>query len=89
MDFLKNKCNRINQCLYQLGKMRKYIDSDIACTIYKQTIVPLYDYVDYLVESGPKYYINRLDVLHEKAIGIINGKSHGIFNLKEREGHYF
>ena len=87
-DFLKNKCNRINQCLYQLGKMRKYIDSDIACTIYKQTIVPLYDYVDYLIESGPKYYINRLDVLHEKAIGIINGKSHGIFNLKEREGHF-
>ena len=51
-------------------------------------MLPYYDYVDYLVESGPKYYINRLDVLHERAIGNINGNFHGIFHLKERQGHF-
>ena len=32
--FLKGKCEKINVCLYQLAKMRKFIMSKIACTIY-------------------------------------------------------
>ena len=71
----------INLRLYQLGKMRKYITSSIANIIYKQAIVSLYDYADFLIESGPKYYHNRLNTLHENALKIIdcnanNGMSH-------------
>ena len=51
--FLKEKCNKINTRIYQLGKLRKYITSDIACLIYKQTILPLADYADLVVDSGP------------------------------------
>ena len=74
--FLKNKCKCINQCIYQLGKMRKYVNNSIsiACTNYKQTIVPLFDYADFLTDSGPKYYVDRLDTLHEKAVCIIDSK---------------
>ena len=83
--FLKNKCKRINQCIYQLGKMRKYVNNNIACTIYKQTIVPLFDYADFLVDSGPKYYVDRLDTLHEKAICIIDSKGFNDICIKESE----
>ena len=54
-EFLKGKCDKINLRLYQLIKMRKYITSDIACTIYKQVILPLMDYADFLIDSGPAY----------------------------------
>ena len=49
--FLKEKCNKTNLRLRQLGKMRKYITCSIANIIYKQTI-PLFDYADFLIESG-------------------------------------
>ena len=64
--FLKEKCNKINLRLCQLGKMRKYITCSIANTIYKQTIIPFFDYADFLIESWQNMYINRLDTLHSK-----------------------
>ena len=70
--FLKEKCNKINVRLYQLGKLRKYIRRDSANTVYKQTIVPLFDYADFLIESGQNKYINRLDDLHVKGLRIID-----------------
>ena len=75
-DFLKEKCDKINIRLYQLIKMRKYITSKIACTIYKQVIVPLLDYADFLIDSGPAYYVRRIDNLHEKAMRLIDCKKH-------------
>ena len=50
--FLKEKCNKINVRLYQLGKLRKFITPDSANIVYKQTIVLLFDYADFLIESG-------------------------------------
>ena len=75
-DFLKEKCDKINIRLYQLIKMRKFITSHIACTIYKQVIVPLLDYADFLIDSGPSYFIKRIENLHEKALRLIDCKKH-------------
>ena len=75
-EFLKGKCDKINLRLYQLIKMRKYITSDIACTIYKQVILPLMDYADFLIGSGPAYYIKQLGNLHEKALRLIDCMKH-------------
>ena len=72
--FLKAKCNKINIRLYQLGKLRKYITNNIANLIYKQTIIPLFDYADFLIESGRNVLIERLDTLHSKALRIIDCK---------------
>ena len=48
--FLKEKCNKINVRLHQLRKMRKKkFNNNISYTIYKQTIVPMFDYADFLV----------------------------------------
>ena len=71
-EFLKSKCDKINLRLYQLSKMRKYITSNIACTLYKQAILPVFDYADFQIDSGPGYYIRKMDTLHEKAIQLID-----------------
>ena len=39
-SFVKEKCNKVNMRVYQPGKMRKYITSNIASLIYKQTVYP-------------------------------------------------
>ena len=74
--FLKEKCNKINLRLRQLGNLRKYITCDVANVIYKQTIIPLFDYADFLIESGPNMYIDRLNSLHSKAMQIIDCNKH-------------
>ena len=86
--FLKEKCNKINLRLRQLGKMRKYITCSIANTIYKQTIIPLFDYADFLIESGQNMYINRLDTLHSKGLLIIDCKKHSNMTDSQLESHY-
>ena len=75
-EFLKGKCDKINLCLYQLIKMRKYVTLAIARTIYTQVIIPLMDYADFLIDCGPAYYIKRLDNLHKKALRLIDCKKH-------------
>ena len=74
--FLKDKCKKINLRLYQLGKLCKYITCDLANTVYKQTIIPLFDYADFLIESGQNKYITRLNDLHVKGVRIIDCNKH-------------
>ena len=45
-SFLKQKCNRVNSKVYQLGKLWKFITKDVACLIYKQTILSVIEYAD-------------------------------------------
>ena len=84
--FLKEKRRKINMRVYQLGKMRKYIDSGIANTIYKQTVIPLFDYAYFLIDGGPKYYRDRLPNLH--AVMIIDCNMHNTVGIKEMEYMY-
>ena len=74
--FLNEKCKKVNVRIYQLGKLRKYVTSDIACLIYKQTILPIVEYADLLVESGPLDKVARLQRLQEKAVRIIDNRNH-------------
>ena len=68
--------------------MRKYITCSIANTIYKQTIIPLFDYADFLIESGQNMYINRLDTLHSKGLLIIDCKKHSNMTDSQLKSHY-
>ena len=86
--FMKEKCRKINLRIYQLGKMRKYIDSYMSNIIYKQTIVPLFDYADFLIESGPIYYQERLKSLHEKAVVTIEGRLQNRIGINGLELYY-
>ena len=46
--------------LYQLKRLRPYINNDIACRIYKQTILPLIDYADFMIESTCSTNYNKV-----------------------------
>ena len=74
-EFVDDKYNKVNLRVYQLGKIRKYISADTACTIYKQTIVPLLDYCDFMIESSPVTRYNRLENLQERALKYIDNKA--------------
>ena len=64
-----------------MGRLRKYITSDIACTIYKQTILPLVEYADLLVESGPPDKVTRLQKLQDRAICIVDDGRHSKLDI--------
>ena len=70
-DFVDDKYNKVNFRIYQLKQLQPYVIEDIACRVYKQTIVPLLDYADFMIESSPVMTHNRLEGLQEKAIKYI------------------
>ena len=75
-SFLTEKCNKVNVRIYQLSRLRKYITSKIACLIYKQTILPMCEYADQVVESGPSEKVSKLQLLQDRAVRIIDNKEH-------------
>ena len=42
-----------------------------AVLVYKQMILPFFDYMDILIHSGPKKYIDKLQILQFRGIKII------------------
>ena len=75
-DMVDAKYNKINVRIHQLGKLRKYINSEIAQVIYKQMILPLFDYADFMVESARKPKIDKLEKLQEKGIRYVDNDIH-------------
>ena len=73
-EFLETKYNNINTRILQLMRMRQYITTDTALTIYKQMIIPLFDHADFMVESAPKNGIAKLERLQEKALKCIENE---------------
>ena len=47
-----------------------------ACQIYEQTILPLLDYVDFMIESGPVSRVKHLEKLQSKALKCIDNSPH-------------
>ena len=82
-NFLDSKYNKVNQRVYQLGKLRKIVSSDIAITIYKQMILPLLDYADFIIECGRKVKIDKLERLQERALKFVNNGLYGYENISE------
>ena len=60
-EFVEHKYNNINVRILQLMRMRQYITTDTALTIYRQMIIPLFDYADFMVESASKVKIAKLE----------------------------
>ena len=59
-----------------MGKLRKYVNSEITQVIYKQMILPLFDYADFMVGSARKPKIEKLEKLQEKGIRYVNNDIH-------------
>ena len=75
-SFLNEKYNKVNYRVYLLSRLRKLITSKIACLIYKQTIFPVCEYADEMVESGPTDKVNKLQTLQDRAERVNHDKEH-------------
>ena len=86
--FLESKYNKVNVRILQLMRMRQYITTDTALTIYKQMIIPFFDYADFMVESGPKNKIKKLENLQEKALKCIENECQKKVDVDQLYGKY-
>ena len=69
--FLKSILRKVNYKLYLFSKIRFLLTFTAAVMVYKQMVLPFFDYLDILIDSGPKKYIDRLQALQFRGIKII------------------
>ena len=71
--FFKSIIKKVNNKVYSLRKIRKYISFDIAIQIYKQTILPFFDYGGFSGMSLSKEKRNELQKIQNDILRICNG----------------
>ena len=69
--FLKSIIRKVNFKLYLFSKIRYVLTHAAAILVYKQMVLPFFDYLDILIDSGPKKYIDKLQALQFRGIQII------------------
>ena len=75
------------QCkLFQLRKIRKYLNEFASILVYKQTILPLLDYCGFLAMSGNKNCYTSLQVLQNDCLRVCVGYPNG-YNQTRAELH--
>ena len=80
--------NKANRKVYLLKKIMPYVSRRVANQIYKNCILPILDYADFLVDSGYVNNIDRLNSIQKRCLRIIdNGQSHGA-TIDELMGQY-
>ena len=66
---------KANKKLFTLRKIRPHITQCVAVLIYKQFILPILDYADFLFDSCIKHELDLLDHIQDRAIKLIgNGQ---------------
>ena len=68
---LTNVVNKTTQKLYIFRKVRKYISQSTAIIVYKQMILPLLEYCNFLFNSGKKSKLDKIDKIQSKCVRII------------------
>ena len=53
-SFIKSTIKKVNYKLYIFSKIRYVLTFAAAVLVYKQMVLPFFDYLDILVDSGPK-----------------------------------
>ena len=69
--FLSNTIHKVNGRLVTLARIRKLLDARTCLLIYKQTILPILDYVSVLINSSTQRKIAKLQPLQNRAIRIV------------------
>ena len=61
---------KVNTMAFKLSKLRHKMDVDTAITIYKQVILPKFDYCSFLIDTTTKYLRKRLETLQNRILRI-------------------
>ena len=67
---IKSVKKKLNNKVYMLRKIRKYLILDAAVVVYKQTILPIIDYSGFLLLSCSSGDINELQVIQNDILRI-------------------
>ena len=70
-SFLKSIVRKVNYKLYLFSKIRFVLTFSASILVYKQMVLPFFDYLDIIIDSGPKKYIDKLQALQFRGIKII------------------
>ena len=57
--FVDNTWNKVNNRLYNFAKIRPYLSESLACQIYKPTILPLFEYASFIMDSASRTQIKK------------------------------
>ena len=76
---LNNGYKMAYQKVYKLKKLRKQMNTATSMLVYKQTILPYFEYCDFLIDSCCKKEKDKLEKLQYRALRII----HGIQNVRD------
>ena len=68
VDHRKGVVANIRHKIFQLVKVRNYVEEDTALTIYKSMILPSFDYVDYVWDRDNKGENRELQLLQNKGL---------------------
>ena len=72
---LHNMYSKAKRKLYLLKRIRPFITNSVANLVYKTHVLPMFDYADFLVESGKTEKIERLDTIQKRVLKIIDSKT--------------
>ena len=69
--FLKSIIQKVNYKLYLFSMIRYTLPFNANVLVYKQMVLPFFDYLDILIDSDQKHYIEKLQCLQYRGIMII------------------
>ena len=69
-SFLKDVIQHVNFKLFLFGKIRHLLTFTSAVLVYKQMVLPFFDYLDILIDGGTKFYIDKMQRLQFRGIYI-------------------
>ena len=77
LSFSKHITSVVNMVTYKmmlLGKMRKYLNEEVAVLIYKSMLLPFFDYADVIFHKANTKEVGKLQILQNKCLRICLGK---------------
>ena len=80
--FVNSTVSRVNGRLITFAKIRKLVDVCTSLAIYKQTILPIIDYMSIIVNSSTQRKIKKLQPLQNRALRTIE-KCSGYVSTQE------
>ena len=72
VPLLKNVKKRVSNKIFHFKKLRKYMTFDASVLVYKQTILPIIDYLGFLLLSLSNGDIEDLQILQNAILRICN-----------------
>ena len=63
-----NTSKKFSYKIYQFGKIRKFLNVETRILVYKQTVLPLSEYVIFVMCLNNKHEVDKLQKLQNKAL---------------------